>query len=101
MQWIDLLEKKYSNGLRVVIVTKPVESYKESEQAKIEEVTRLFSNKGFNVIFQKDLGQKFIIIDNELLWYGSLNVFGYQKEDDSAMRLINREVAEELLHIFD
>ena len=101
LQWIELLGRRYSNGVRVVIVTKFVESYKESEQAKIEEITCLFSKYGFNVLFQENLTQKFIIIDNQLIWYGSINVFGHQKEDDSLMRLINREIAEELLHIFD
>ncbi|WP_331553041.1 TOTE conflict system archaeo-eukaryotic primase domain-containing protein [Acetobacterium sp.] len=99
--WIDLLMKKYSDGIRVIIITKPVESYKETERSKIEEVTHSFFDKGFNIMFHKDLTQKFIVIDNQLIWYGSLNILGFQKDDDSAMRLINREIAQELMQIFD
>jgi len=93
-----LSELLLSKGQNVITLTGKLS---EKERSKIEDITHSFFDKGFNIMFHKDLTQKFIVIDNQLIWYGNLNMLGFQKDDDSAMRLINLEIAQELMQIVD
>ena len=38
----------------------------------------------------------FILIDNRLVWYGSINLLSYGSSEESIMRLESRELAAEL-----
>ena len=37
------------------------------------------------------------MIDNDIVWYGSMNLLSREKEEDSMMRLENASIAQELL----
>jgi hypothetical protein len=41
--------------------------------------------------------QKFAIIDQRVIWYGSINLLSYGKSEESIMRLENVNIAAELL----
>jgi superfamily II DNA or RNA helicase len=90
LEWMkEALEAKTS----ITVVTRPVESYKEPERMKewIE-----YLQKFVNVIQKTNIHQKFIIIDNHIVWYGSLNLMSYGSAEESIMRLESRELAVEL-----
>ena len=38
-----------------------------------------------------------IIIDDRIIWYGSINPFAYSKKDDSIMRIIDEEYAKDII----
>ena len=38
-----------------------------------------------------------IIIDDRILWYGSINPFAYSKKDDTIMRIIDEEYAKDII----
>ena len=41
--------------------------------------------------------ERYAVIDNSLVWYGSMNLLSNEKEDDNLMRLESPAIAEELL----
>lgn len=41
--------------------------------------------------------EHFAVIDNSIVWYGSINLLSREKEDDSMMRIENPSIAQELL----
>ena len=43
--------------------------------------------------------EHFAIIDDELVWYGSMNLLSRAKVDDNLMRVRSEEAAQELLDI--
>ncbi len=43
-----------------------------------------------------DTYQKYIIIDNWLVWYGSINLFEFGSSEDIIMRLESRKLVDEL-----
>ncbi|MFW6281656.1 MAG: hypothetical protein ACOC1O_02525 [bacterium] len=47
--------------------------------------------------FKTHLYQKFTLIDNQIVWYDDINLLSYGKSQESIMRLISLEVANELL----
>ena len=52
---------------------------------------------GCEVRFAQDNCQHFAVIDETVLWYGSMNLLSWDDVEDNIMRLESREIAEELL----
>lgn len=48
------------------------------------------------LIFKPAIHQKFAIIDQKIIWYGSINLLGFGNSQESIMRLISANIAQEL-----
>lgn len=89
----DLLKNPLAREISIKIITLPIESYKEQGSAR-KNIEIL--QTAVNVAFQADIYQKYVIIDNRLVWYGSIGLLDYTSADDTIMRLESRELAVEL-----
>jgi hypothetical protein len=91
---LEWLQEPLQTGASVTIITRPAESYREPERV-VECIEYL---KAFVTVIEKpDIYQKFILIDNRFVWYGNINLLGYNgNSEESIMRLESRELAEEL-----
>jgi superfamily II DNA or RNA helicase len=78
---LEWLQEPLNRGISVTILTSPEE---------------YFSANSISVIPKPDLYQKYVIIDEHLVWYGSIGLLGFWGVEDSIMRLESRELAEEL-----
>lgn len=54
---------------------------------------------GFYIETVEDLCEHFSIIDQNIVWYGNINILGNAKLEDSMMRLESKEIAAELMEI--
>ena len=82
--WGDLLRKKINEGVKIRVVTKgPANqsSFKDSAAKGIKHLLKL----KVVVDLRKDIHQKMIFIDDEVLWFGSLNVLSYTGETDEQL----------------
>ena len=52
---------------------------------------------GFEIKHTEGYLERYAMIDKEIVWYGSMNLLGKPDADDSIMRVIDGEIAEELL----
>lgn len=43
--------------------------------------------------------ERFAVIDQEVLWYGNINLLAKRKADDRIMRVMSKEIAGELMEI--
>ena len=43
--------------------------------------------------------EHYAIIDEEIVWYGSMNLLSGEKEDDNLMRVVSKEIAQEIMEI--
>lgn len=57
----------------------------------------MIKSEGIELKFKTHLYQKFTLIDNQIVWYDDINLLSYGKSQESIMRLISLEVANELL----
>jgi phosphatidylserine/phosphatidylglycerophosphate/cardiolipin synthase-like enzyme len=93
---LEWLKEPLRAGISVTVVTRPAESYKEPERiAECIEYLESF----VTVVQKSNIHQKFILIDNRLVWYGSINLLSYGNSEESIMRLESRELAAELVEI--
>jgi superfamily II DNA or RNA helicase len=89
---LEWLKKPLQSAVSVTVVTRPP-SFKEQERIRdcIE-----YLQASVTVLQKPNIHQKYVVIDNRLVWYGSINLLSYGSSEESVMRLDSRELAAEL-----
>ena len=59
--------------------------------------TQLLESYGVHVAYRSGFHQKFTVIDQALVWYGSVNFLSFGSAEESIMRIESREIAGELI----
>ena len=54
---------------------------------------------GFYIKTVEESCERFTVIDQEVVWYGNINLLAKDKVDDSIMRALSKEIASELMEI--
>ena len=54
---------------------------------------------GLYIKLAEETCEHFAIIDQEIIWYGSMNLLGKSTVEDSMMRVISKEIAAELAEL--
>ena len=54
---------------------------------------------GFYIKTVEESCERFAVIDQEVVWYGNINLLAKDKVDDSIMRILSKEIASELMEI--
>ena len=85
---ISQLRDLLHNGIEIAIHIKE-RGYNEKD----------LSNAGIDVIHRDGLSIQCAIIDKSIVWYGNVNFFGYNNEDNNVMRICDASIASELLNV--
>ena len=86
-----------SSTAKVTIITKPPENYPNKDRLRIEECTKLLEQCNITVKTKDRIHQKYAVIDQRIVWYGSINLLSYGSSEESIMRIESTEIAAELL----
>jgi superfamily II DNA or RNA helicase len=84
-------------NIRVVIVTRPKEDFKSKDHAAMQRTLDLLTDDGVRVVFKSNIHQKFAIMDQKVVWYGSINLLSYGTAQESIMRIDSVNIANELM----
>ena len=85
---ISQLRDLLHNGIEIVVYIKE-QGYNEKD----------LMDAGIEVLHSEDLSIQCAIIDKSIVWYGNINFFGYNSEDNNVMRICDSSIANELLNI--
>lgn len=85
---LSLLRDLMINGIEVVVWVKE-QGYSENELREY----------GIEVQRDENLSVQCAIIDKSTVWYGSINFFGYNTEENNLIRIVDSSIANELLDI--
>ena len=86
------LDKK----VKIIVVTRPAEEYKGKDSHSWQSIIEHLKSAGVNIVMKTNIHQKFAIIDQKLVWYGSINLLSYGGAQESMMRLESINIAHEL-----
>ena len=86
-----------STSAKVTVITKPPENYPEKDRPRIEECIKLLEQCNITIKTKDRIHQKYAIIDQRIVWYGSINLLSYGSSEESIMRIESVEIAGELL----
>ena len=90
---LEWLKSPIQTGVQITVITRLLSSYKEPKS--IRECINILQPH-VSVITKPNIHQKYVIIDNRIVWYGSINLLSYGSAEESIMRLESSELATEL-----
>ncbi|MDD2733448.1 MAG: phospholipase D-like domain-containing protein [Desulfuromonadaceae bacterium] len=97
VQMLQHLEIAVRNGSRVVVITRPPEDYRETDQVALQGSLAILQDAGIQMIFRPNIHQKFAVTDQRIVWYGSINLLSFGSAEESIMRLESPAIASELM----
>ncbi len=96
---IKVLGKRLELSIKATVVTWHPDSYKYGRDDTRMELMERLRKAGFEIRLVEDSCEHYAVIDDEIVWYGSINLLSKEDADDNLMRVCSREIAEELLEI--
>ena len=99
MQLMSVLKGRQVAGVKVTIVTWHPDSYMYGREEHRIELMEELRNAGFNIELVEDSCERYAVIDNEIVWYGSMNLLSKDDVEDNIMRVVSRQIAAELLEM--
>ena len=86
-------------GVTVTVFTLSPDEYPEDGRDHHSQLIQSLKESGVRVVPQKNCYERYAVIDDTLVWYGSLSLLSKAKEDDGMMRLESPAIAAELMEI--
>ena len=99
MRMLRVLKERQEAGVKVTIVTWHPDSYMYGREDHRIELMEDLRNAGFNIELVADNCEHYAVIDNEIVWYGSMNLLSKDDVEDNIMRVVSKEIASELLEM--
>jgi len=96
-QMVQLLRIALAKGIRAIAVTRPADAFKTKDRFALEQVLEILKDNGISVVFRPNIHQKFAVIDQKTVWYGSINLLSYGSAQESIMRIESSNIANELI----
>ncbi len=96
---INILGKRRELGVKVTIVTWHPDVYKYGKDDVRMELMERLRKAGFEIRLAEESCEHYAVIDNEILWYGSVNLLSKEDIEDNLMRVCSKDIAAELLEI--
>ena len=94
---ISLLRDKQLAGVEITIVTWEPDSYGFGDAAFWMQLHEEMCQAGFYIKTVEESCEHFAIMDQEIVWYGSMNLLAKNNADDSMMRVQSKKIAMELM----
>jgi hypothetical protein len=94
---LKIMSASRINGVTIIVVTSRAESYKPEQQELAAALLGYLRECGVRVIERSRVHQNCAIFDRKIVWYGNVNLLGYNHAESSIMRFENPDVAAELL----
>ncbi len=96
---IQLLRDKQANGVEVTIVTWNPDEYDFGDASYWMQLHEEIRQAGFYIKTVEDSCERFAIMDQNIVWYGNINILAKTKIEDSIMRVESKGIADELMEI--
>ena len=96
---IGQVDSLLTRGVCLIVSALSPDSYPEDGREHHAQLIRELQDAGIRVITHIHCHTRFAIIDQSIVWYGSMNLLSNPKDDDNLMRIVSQEIAQELLEI--
>lgn len=96
---IKMLGKRRELGVKVTIVTWHPDAYKYGKDDVRMELLERLRKAGFEIRLVEESCEHYAVIDNEIVWYGSVNLLSKEDAEDNLMRVCSKDIAAELLEM--
>ena len=96
---ISSLKEHMNKGVTVTIVTWEADSYRFGDSSYWMQLHEEMWQAGFYMQLQEEYCERFAVIDQEIVWYGGINLLAKSDSEQSIMRVPSKEIAAELMEL--
>ena len=96
-EMVDHLKAASGRPIRIIVVTRPEADFKEEDRVALQKTLGLLTSNDISVVYKSNIHQKFAIMDQKIVWYGSINFLSYGNAQESIMRIESSNIADELV----
>ena len=79
------------------ITTRPPDSLPATSRKTAQAAFEQLQEQGCDLLFRTGIYQRYAIIDDRIIWYGSINLLSIGKAQATMMRLVSSNIARELM----
>ena len=97
--FVEQSETLQKRGVAIKVFSLSLEAYPEDGREHHAEQLERLASAGIYVKTQNHCHERYAVIDQSLVWYGSMNLLSRGREEDSLMRIVSPEIAAELLEL--
>ena len=98
-QMLHYVGAALGKGLNVIVVTRPVSGFEDKNKPTQKDALDLLEKAGIQLVYKPNIHQKFAVVDQRIVWYGSINLLSFGSAEESIMRLVSPNIAHELIKI--
>lgn len=96
-QMIQDLVPALTENIKVIVVTRPSDGFKNKDLSSWQDAINQLKSANIHIVFKAKIHQKFSIVDQKIVWYGSINLLSYGSSEESMMRIESTKIAYELI----
>lgn len=96
-QLMPLLQKLRKNKVQVVVNTRPPEEHEGIYQYQVEQAIGKLQRLGVLVLFTGGHHRKLAVIDEQIIWEGSLNILSQNDSCEIMRRVYSAQLANQML----
>ena len=95
--YIDLFRPKVEQGIKLEVITRPPYQQGMSDKNGIEKMLSYLAQIGIKVTPRPSMHQKVIVIDGQVVWFGSLNPLSHRNTQELMFRLENEDFTKQVM----
>ena len=92
--FIWIASKVMLNGVQIIVFVKKADT--DEKQKKQAGYILNMENAGIEVRLKEGLSQNLCVLDEKILWYGSVNYLGFSEKEACCMRISDVKIASEI-----
>ena len=98
---LPIFKKIIEAGGEVIVYTRSVSEHVRLYQKKARDLIDNLRREGVIVRIRKNMHEKVILIDDTLVWQGSLNLLSHKSTKEQMQRMVSKKVQKEVSELLD
>ena len=96
---IDQVDNLQMRGVRIYVISLSPDHYPGDGREHHMELSQSLRGSGVQILTHPRCYERFAVIDQSIVWYGSMNLLSNAREDDNLMRITSPSIAQELFEL--
>lgn len=98
-RFINITSKIMEAGCRIIVITTNVDDNIFGNMNHYHLMMKQMEEAGIHIIVKEEVNEHFAVMDEDIVWHGSMNFLGKEDVLDNLIRIKSATVAEELLEL--
>ena len=96
---IDQVDNLQMHGVRIYVISLSPDHYPGDGREHHMALLQSLRGSGVQILTHPRCYERFAVIDQSIVWYGSMNLLSNAREDDNLMRITSPSIAQELFEL--